>query len=201
MVGARVTSQHMNSDEDEMADELFSVSGQTVLISGGSRGIGEAIAVGFARRGATTIITGRHTETLAETARRHEADGVTLEICECDVSQRESIDRCVRDTLERFGKIDTLVNVAGVNRRKPCLEVTDEDFDFVLDINLRGAFLMSREVGRHALARGERQRDDARYETEGARVARDGLGCRHRKILRQWRHGHRRYLLREHTRR
>ncbi|MCA9174933.1 MAG: glucose 1-dehydrogenase [Planctomycetales bacterium] len=143
----------MNSDEDEMADELFSVSGQTVLISGGSRGIGEAIAVGFARRGATTIITGRHTETLAETARRHEADGVTLEICECDVSQRESIDRCVRDTLERFGKIDTLVNVAGVNRRKPCLEVTDEDFDFVLDINLRGAFLMSREVGRHMVER------------------------------------------------
>ena len=136
-----------------MTDELFSVQGQVVLVSGGSRGIGQAIALGFAQRGATVIVTGREQSTLDALVAAQQAEGVTLDCCVCDVSQRASIDQCLQTVLERHGHIDTLVNVAGVNRRKPALEITDEDYDFVTDINIRGAFLLSREVGRHMVER------------------------------------------------
>ena len=137
-----------------MAEDLFTVAGQVVLVSGGSRGIGKAIACGFAERGATTIVTGRDQETLNALVEEQATEGVELHSCVCDVSQRESIDECVEATLQQHERIDTLINVAGVNRRKPALEVTDEDYDFVVDINLRGAFLLSREVGRHLVERG-----------------------------------------------
>jgi NAD(P)-dependent dehydrogenase (short-subunit alcohol dehydrogenase family) len=71
----------------------------------------------------------------------------------CDVSRRADIEQLVAAVLERFGRIDTLVNVAGVNRRKPALDVTEEDYDFISDINLKGAFLLSQSVGRHMVQR------------------------------------------------
>lgn len=137
-----------------MADDLFSVDGQVVLVSGGSRGIGLAIARGFAERGAKVVITGRIQETIEQAAKSLVAAGGQVEAIVCDVSDGAAIKGCVASVLERFGQIDTLVNVAGVNRRKPALEVTEEDYDFVLDINLKGAFLLSQEVGRHMIARG-----------------------------------------------
>lgn len=133
--------------------ELFDVTGQIVLVSGGSRGIGRAIAEGFARRGATTIATGREASTLDSLRDELAADGVSLETAVCDVADSSAIRHLVAETLERHGRIDTLINVAGVNRRKPALEVTDDDYDFILDINLRGAFLLSREVGRGMVER------------------------------------------------
>jgi NAD(P)-dependent dehydrogenase (short-subunit alcohol dehydrogenase family) len=134
-----------------MSDSLFSVAEQIVLISGGSRGIGRAIAQGFAERGATVIITGREQATLDQTAGEI---GHGMQTCVCDVIEPDSIRQCAKSVLERFGRVDTLVNCAGVNRRKPAIEFSEEDYDFVLDINLKGAFLMSQEIGRAQLERG-----------------------------------------------
>lgn len=138
-----------------MSDPLFSIDEQVVLVSGGSRGIGKAIALGFASRGATVIVTGREAETLDALVAEQQAAGVPLHRCVCDVSQRDSIDQCVAGTLEKHGRIDTLINVAGVNVRKPALEITDDDYDFVTNINIRGAYILSREVGRHMVDRGQ----------------------------------------------
>ncbi len=133
-----------------MTDPLFSVADQVVLVSGASRGIGRAIAEGFARRQATVLVTGRDAATLDETAR---AIGAARAVV-CDVADRAAIDRLVATVLREFGRVDTLVNVAGVNRRKPAEQVTEDDYDFILDINLKGPFLLSLAVGRRMLERG-----------------------------------------------
>lgn len=138
-----------------MSDKLFSVADQIVLISGGSRGIGKAIAAGFAERDAKVIVTGRHEETLAScVAELQDLGKHAPEYAVCDVAEASSIEDLVAKVVEDHSKIDTLVNVAGVNRRKPVLELTDDDYDFMLDINLRGAFLLSRDLGRHMVERG-----------------------------------------------
>ncbi len=132
-----------------MSHDLFSVAGQVALVSGGSRGIGRAIAQGFAEQGAKVILTGRRPETVEQAASELSVRGIV-----CDVADPQAITAAVREILDEFGHIDTLLNVAGVNRRKPAVEVTEEDYDFILDTNLKGAFLMSQAVGRHMLARG-----------------------------------------------
>lgn len=133
-------------------DSLFSVADQVVLVSGGSRGIGLALAEGFARRGAQVIITGREEQTLRDTAGGIAAARPVCPLV-CDVAQPGSIAALVEEVVGRFGRIDTLLNVAGVNRRKPAEEITEEDFDFVVDINLKGAFLLAQAVGKQMLSR------------------------------------------------
>jgi NAD(P)-dependent dehydrogenase (short-subunit alcohol dehydrogenase family) len=137
-----------------MTDPLFSISDQVVLVSGGSRGIGKAIAKGFAERGAKVIVTGRDEKTLVATANNISGDEPVVPII-CDVANSQAIASLVRHTCERFGRIDTLVNVAGVNRRKPALDVTEDDYDFVVDINLKGAFFLAQAVGKQMIQQGE----------------------------------------------
>lgn len=137
-----------------MSDPLFEVKDQVVLVSGGSRGIGQAIAAGFAQRGAQVVLTGRDSATLEQAV---SAIGPTAQPPQgvvCDVSQGDQIQRTVEQLQSQYGRLDTLINVAGVNRRKPSLEVTEEDYDFILDINLKGAFLLSQAVGRLMVERG-----------------------------------------------
>lgn len=132
-------------------DPLFSVAGQVVLVSGGSRGIGRAIAAGFVRRGATVIITGREQATLEETA--HAIGGARAMVC--DVANPQAIDALARQVIADFGHVDTLLNVAGVNRRMLAEQLSEADYDFVMDINLKGPFLLSVAIGKHMLARGQ----------------------------------------------
>ena len=139
-----------------MSDQLFSVADQVVLVSGGTRGIGQAIARGFAERNAQVIVTGSKQETV-EAARQALAEAGKVECLVCNVADPAAIEQLVAEVIQRYGQIDTLVNVAGVNRRKPTIEVTEADYDFVLDINLKGAFLLSQAVGRHMLQRGSGQ--------------------------------------------
>src|SRR5688572_2954825 len=106
-----------------MNDSLFSVAGQVVLVSGGSRGIGRALAAGFAQRGATVVITGREQNTLEQTAGEIGARPVV-----CDVSDPAAIDRLVTTVIGEHGRVDTLLNVAGVNRRMPAERLTEADY-------------------------------------------------------------------------
>jgi NAD(P)-dependent dehydrogenase (short-subunit alcohol dehydrogenase family) len=131
-----------------MSEDLFNVSGQVVLVSGGSRGIGRAIAEGFAQRGARVIITGRDQAALEQTAAAIAAAGGKVQGLVCDVAKPAGIKLLVERVLRDCERIDTLINSAGVNRRKPAATVTEEDYDYLLDINLKGAFLLSQAVGR-----------------------------------------------------
>lgn len=136
-------------------DELFSVADQRVLVTGASRGIGRAIAAGFATRGAHVVITGRQPETLAATAAEISTGAhavphpVTWECA--DMAVEDELSALVDRVLQRWGRIDTLINVAGVNRRLPAEELTMDDYDFVVNTNLRGAFFLAQRVGRAML--------------------------------------------------
>lgn len=135
-------------------DELFSVEGQVTVVSGGSRGIGKALARGFAERGAQVIITGRDAETLSTTASELSAEGGSVVPMVCDVAKPDDIETLTRAVLEDFGRIDTLLNVAGVNKRQRAETFTADEYDFILDINLKGAFLLSQAIGRQMIAQG-----------------------------------------------
>lgn len=135
-----------------MSDALFSVADQVVLVSGGSRGIGRAIARGFAERQARVIITGRDAETLQQAAQGMGEGKHPVQTIVCDVADPAQIAATVTRVVDEFGRIDTLVNVAGVNKRQRAEKFTVEEFDFILDINLKGAFFVAQEVGKQMLA-------------------------------------------------
>src|SRR5205807_8917451 len=107
-----------NGEIGIMPDDLFSVAGQVTVVSGASRGIGRALARGFAERGARVVITGREAATLATTAEAISTKDQKVLSLVCDVAQLDDIRRLGDAVLEKFGRIDTLVNVAGVNKRK-----------------------------------------------------------------------------------
>lgn len=137
-----------------MVENIFDVSGRVVLVSGGSRGIGAAIAHAFAERDAKVIITGREASTLAAAAKQLDVGAGSVEGIVCDIADTDSIDACVDQVIEKYGRIDTLVNCAGVNIRKPATEFTAEDYDFIFNINLRGTFLISTRVAKQMITQG-----------------------------------------------
>ncbi len=134
--------------------DLFSVQDQVVVVAGGSRGIGRAIAEGFALRGAQVIIAGRDRASLDAAGAAMAGSAGRVRAVPFDVADIESIRRLVDAVRDEFGRIDTLVNSAGVNRRMLSEHLTEDDFDHVLGVNLRGAFWLARAVGRHMVARG-----------------------------------------------
>jgi len=136
-------------------DSLFSVADQIILVSGGTRGIGFAIAAGFAQRDARVILTGRTQSAAEESASKlaagakHAPRGLA-----CDVTKTAHIKELACRVLAECGQVDALVNVAGVNRRKPSLAVSEDDYEFILNTNLKGAFFLAQEIGRSMCERG-----------------------------------------------
>lgn len=124
-----------------------------MLVSGGSRGIGRALAQGFAERGAQVIIGGREASVLEATARDISKGAKRVQTAVCDVAKPDDIARTVQAVIAEHGRIDTLLNVAGVNKRMRAESYGVEDFDWILDINLRGAFLMAQACGRRMIER------------------------------------------------
>ena len=128
---------------------LFDLSGRVALVVGASRGIGRGIAQGLAEAGASVALCSRTQADLLQAAEEIRAPGVRAEAFPADVARVAEIQALVRDVLVRMGQIDILVNVAGVNRRKPSTEITEEDWDTVLDLNLKALFFSSQAVGRY----------------------------------------------------
>jgi NAD(P)-dependent dehydrogenase (short-subunit alcohol dehydrogenase family) len=124
---------------------LFSVEGKVVLVSGGSRGIGLSIAEAFHKAGAKVIVASRQEQTL-------QATGLDYRVC--DVSDAGQIKRCVDDIVEKFGRLDVLFNVAGVNFRHVAETYPEEKLDAILAINVRGNFLMARDCGNAMIRQG-----------------------------------------------
>ena len=135
-------------------NNLFDLSGQVALVTGVSRGLGQIFSRTLARAGADIAITSRNIETLEPFQREIEAMGRRVLPLELDVRKYDSIQRAVQSTYDYFGKIDILVNNAGCNVRKPALEVTWDDWNLILDTNLRGAFFVAQAVARHMVQRG-----------------------------------------------
>ncbi len=138
-----------------MNDPLFNVADKVVFVSGGTRGIGRGLAAGFAARGATVVISGRDEVSTVEAARSIATgtDGACFGIA-CDVADETQIQPAVDHIVAKYRRIDVLINVAGVNRRMAAESLQAEDFDYVMDINLRGAFLLSIAVGKQMLIQG-----------------------------------------------
>lgn len=137
-----------------MPANLFSLEGKTALITGASRGLGEAIARTLAAQGADLALISRHrTEVESVAAPLRSETRRTVLTFEADVRDRESVKKSVDETIRTLGKIDIVVNNAGINVRKPVLELTDEDWTSVMDINLRGPFVVCQAVGPHLIGR------------------------------------------------
>jgi 2-deoxy-D-gluconate 3-dehydrogenase len=136
-----------------MSDSLFRLDGQVALVTGASRGLGAAIALGLAQAGADVVLADRLPVTEAERAIRESATVRTHGIM-ADLSDRAATDRLVSEAIQVMGAIDILVNNAGIIRRAPAASYSDEDWDAVLEINLTSVFRLCRAVGAHMLERG-----------------------------------------------
>ena len=132
---------------------LFDLTGKVALVTGASKGLGSAIAVGLAQAGARLALCARSREGLAGTRAAVEAAGGEARTFEMDVLSRASVRDAVSAAVAALGRIDILVNNAGVNVRKPALELAEEEWDRVVDTNLKGYFLVAQAVGAHMVAR------------------------------------------------
>ena len=131
---------------------LFDLSGRRALVSGASRGLGLQMAGALARAGADLVITARDVASLEEPRRQLESYGKKVEVVALDLQHEESIHAAV-ETAMAAGPIDILLNNAGCNIRKPALDVQWEDWNTILDTNLRGMFFMTQRVVESMLPR------------------------------------------------
>ena len=127
---------------------MFDLSGQVALITGAGQGIGEAMARGLAEAGANIAIADINQERAADTANELEKLGVRTLSLGVNVCDADSVEKMVADVTEAFGTIDILINNAGINRREECIKMSEEDWDAVIAVNLKGTFLCSRAVGK-----------------------------------------------------
>ena len=144
----------MNAPTNKLSGKLFDLTGQVAIVTGTSRGLGQYFARALAKAGADIVLTSRKRETLAEFAREIEAMGRRVLALELDVRDEESIRRMAADAEAAFGQIAILVNNAGCNIRKPALEVTWDNWNQILETNLRGTFFVSQAVARGMIEKG-----------------------------------------------
>jgi len=137
-----------------MSENLFDLTGQVAIVTGTSRGLGQYFARALARAGADLVLTSRKRETLAPFEEEIRAMGRRTFSVPLDVRDQASIVNMVKEAEEAFGQIQILVNNAGCNVRKPALEVTWDDWNLILDTNLRGSFFVSQAVARGMFSHG-----------------------------------------------
>ncbi len=136
-----------------MPENFFDLTGKVAIVTGTSRGLGQYLGRALARSGADLVITSRNVESLEAFKTDMETLGRKAVPLELDVRNYESIQKMVNAAYEVYGKIDILVNNAGCNVRKPALEITWDDWNLVLDTNLRGIFFIAQAVARKMIPR------------------------------------------------
>jgi len=137
-----------------MTSELFDLSGRVAIVTGASRGLGQHMARALATAGADLVVTSRDRRRLSAFEVEVGAAGRRVLALELDVRNRESIEQMVAAAEEFYGHLDILVNNAGCNIRKPALDVTWDDWNLILDTNLRGSFFVAQAVARRMVPRG-----------------------------------------------
>jgi len=128
--------------------EKFSLKGKVALVTGGGRGLGKGIALGLAGAGADVVVAARSADELTHTAQELRNMGTNSTAYRVDLMQVVEINTMIDWVAEKYGALDILVNGAGVNRRKPTVEMTEDDWDWVLGINLKGVFFASQAAAK-----------------------------------------------------
>jgi dehydrogenase/reductase SDR family member 4 len=145
----------LRNGEEKMAEPSFDLSDRVAIVTGGSRGIGRAIALGLASHGADVVVASRRQEDLDAVAAEVRALGRKAAAIATHMRDREDIDRLVQATVEQFGKIDILVNNAGTNPYfGPLMDIEERTWDQIMTVNLKGYFLLAQAVGKGMIERG-----------------------------------------------
>lgn len=131
--------------------DLFNLSGKVAIVTGTSRGLGQYFARALAKAGADLVITSRKLSRLTEFKQEIESLGRRALAVQLDVLSQDDIENMVQMTIKEYGKIDILVNNAGLNIRKPTTEVTQQDWDTVLDTNLKGSFFCAQAAAKEMI--------------------------------------------------
>ncbi len=163
-----------------MLEGLFSLKGKVALITGGSRGIGRTIALAFAEAGANLVVSSRNKRPpeLEKVAEEINARGQKALSVPAHVGRKEEVQGLVQKTLQTFGKIDILVNNAGANPvLSSMIDLEEDSFEKVLEVNLKGAFLLSRAVAREMIKQGGGGRIINMSSVSGLRARADGTGA------------------------
>jgi NAD(P)-dependent dehydrogenase (short-subunit alcohol dehydrogenase family) len=134
--------------------QLFDLSGQVAIISGGSMGLGRQMAEGLAEMGANLVLCARKKERCEEAAQALQSHGIQTLAFECDVRDKSAIQHVVDETIAKFGRLDILINNAGVSWGAPVEEMTLEQWDKVLSTNLTGTFLFCQAAGKAMVSQG-----------------------------------------------
>jgi NAD(P)-dependent dehydrogenase (short-subunit alcohol dehydrogenase family) len=137
-----------------VSKNLFDLHGQVAIVTGTSRGLGQYMARALANAGADLVLTSRNRDHLSAFEKEITSLGRRAISLELDVRDHGSIERMVAEAEHAFGHLDILVNNAGCNVRKPALDVTWEDWNLILDTNLRGSFFVAQAVARRMVPRG-----------------------------------------------
>ncbi|MEQ1513869.1 MAG: 2-dehydro-3-deoxy-D-gluconate 5-dehydrogenase KduD [Lysobacteraceae bacterium] len=135
-----------------MSSELFDLGGKVALVTGGNAGLGQAIALALAQAGADIAVASR--QPASETAALVRALGRRCVEIQADLSSIEPIPRMVEETLSGLGRLDILVNNAGTIRRTDAVDFSEQDWDDVMNVNLKSAFFLCQAAGRHFIANG-----------------------------------------------
>src|SRR6266705_4829433 len=136
-----------------MAYKQLNLSGKVEFVVGGSSVIGKTLAMGLAQAGADVVASARRVELVNELAGEIESLGRRSLRVTCDVADRDSLDKLLKTCLEAFGKVDIMVNAAGITKRAPTLEFSEEDWNRILDTNLTGTLRACQVFGRHMVER------------------------------------------------
>lgn len=134
---------------------LFDLTGKVAVVAGGGRGIGAAITLGLADAGADIAIAARTRNDIDTVAAAVTERGRRSVAIQLDVSKVDELEPAVDRVIDELGEIDILFNVAGINIRKPATELSEDDFDQVMDVNFKGAYFLSQQVGKRMIARGQ----------------------------------------------
>jgi NAD(P)-dependent dehydrogenase (short-subunit alcohol dehydrogenase family) len=136
-----------------MAYKQLDLSGKVAVVVGGSSGIGRTLALGLAQAGADVVASARRMELVKTLADEIESLGRRSLRVTCDVADRNSLDKLLKSCLEAFGQVDIMVNAAGITKRAPTLEFSEEDWNRILDTNLTGTLRACQVFGRHMVER------------------------------------------------
>jgi NAD(P)-dependent dehydrogenase (short-subunit alcohol dehydrogenase family) len=137
-----------------MSERLFDLNGQTAIVTGASRGLGQHFARALAHAGADLILTSRKRADLHPFVAEIEAMGRKALPLDLDVRNQQSIERMAAEAESACGQVHILVNNAGCNVRKPALDVTWDDWNLILDTNLRGSFFVAQQIARRMVPYG-----------------------------------------------